>query len=114
MRRTARLSTWPPTVKPIWASSPVAFTAVVTSSAPRGGDGGRGGGSRRASVVRFKDGEPDRTARGPGAGLGFAAAFLGAAFLGFAAAFTAGSFVAVPAALSRRRPSRAGRVLGRL
>ncbi len=36
-RLTARLRIWPPMLSPIWASSPAAWTAVVTSSTPLGG-----------------------------------------------------------------------------
>ena len=50
--RNARLSGWPPSVKPICASSPAARIAVVTSSVPRGAPIGLGGGSRRARVER--------------------------------------------------------------
>ena len=35
-RSTARLMIWPPIVRPIWVSSPAAWTAVVTSSTPLG------------------------------------------------------------------------------
>src|SRR6188472_3406520 len=71
-REAARLSACPPSVRPIFASSPVAWTAVVTSSVP---DGGLGAGSRRGEEGFFlaSDGEPQRTARGLGAAFGSAA-----------------------------------------
>ena len=51
MRSAARLRIWPPTVMPIWASSPAACTAVVTISVPLGRPslrrGGGGGGAGR-------------------------------------------------------------------
>ena len=48
----ARLRTCPPTVRPIWASSPAAWMAVVTSSVPLGGLApGSGGSCVRARAV---------------------------------------------------------------
>src|SRR6188472_4107753 len=87
-RDAARLSACPPSVRPIFASSPVAWTAVVTSSVP---DGGLGAGSRRGEEGFFlaaSDGEPERTARGLGAAFG-AAASAGFGF-GFGLAGVAG------------------------
>ena len=80
---TARLRTWPPTARPICASSPAAWMAVVTSSVPLGGelvDSGAGSAVRARSVDSASEGAPARTGRGPcagrgaGAGFGFAAA----------------------------------------
>ena len=134
------LAAWPPSVRPIWASSPAAWTAVVTSSAPFGGEAGCGlrGGAEAAflSLAAVSAGEPERTARGfegfAVAALGFgvapvvaglAAADFAAPAFGFAAAdfaalafgFAGAAFAAAsPLARSRRPPMRAGRVLGRL
>jgi len=128
---------------PIWASSPAAWTAVVTSSVPFGGPDRRSRRDGLEGAGRFSEGEPERTARGPSAAAGFAAAGRGLAVAatGFAAAGRGGarSFAAAGALLavvvvvfgfaavaagfalplaagvpSRRRPMRAGRVLGRL
>ena len=51
IRSIVRLSTWPPTVKPICASSPVARIAVVTSSVPFGAPSGLGGGASARGAV---------------------------------------------------------------
>src|ERR687895_2403141 len=58
MRLAARRRICPPTVRPIWASSPAAWTAVVTISVPlgrpsvrRGGGGGGGAAGRWAAVA---------------------------------------------------------------
>src|SRR4051794_12396575 len=125
---------WPPTERPIWASSPAAWTTVVASCVPdwplasaRSSAGSRfslavAAGSRRFAVAA-------RTARGFG---GFASAGVGTAFssglfgfgFGFAfaaalvvaAAFGFGFAVATGASASARprRLSRFGRVAGRL
>jgi hypothetical protein len=50
-RRAARFSAWAPTVNPICASSPAAFTAVVASSAPVGGPFLRPSGSGAGAAV---------------------------------------------------------------
>src|ERR687894_514008 len=63
----ARLRIWPPTVRPIDASSPAACTTVVTSSVPVCTGRARGTSSRRDSafsVGSLSAGEPTRTARG--------------------------------------------------
>src|SRR5918995_3312146 len=132
-RRAARLSAWEPSVIPIFASSPVAWTAVVTSSAPFGGCGAGGRRRGRGFLAASSDGEPERTARGlvPEAAFGFAVfgvafatglpAAFGVARVGFAVFFgaafgRAGAFVSpLPdtGAPSRRRAIRVGRVLGR-
>src|SRR5687767_10687092 len=57
MRLAARRRICPPTVRPIWASSPAAWTAVVTISVPLGrpsvrrGGGGGGVAGRWAAVA---------------------------------------------------------------
>jgi hypothetical protein len=51
MRLAARLRIWPPTVMPIWASSPAAWTAVVTISVPLGRPSVRRGGGGGGGVV---------------------------------------------------------------
>src|SRR4051812_34377067 len=63
-RSSVRLSSWLPTVMPIWASSPAAWMAVVTSSVPRGGPPLERGRvlSRRSGCSRL--GEPARIGRG--------------------------------------------------
>jgi hypothetical protein len=112
------LSTWPETVIPMCAISPAAWIAVVTNSGPlggpaglRGGSGGGAGVAGRAarrwafsafSAVAARDAAVERVAFG----LGFAVV------VGFAgAAFADG----VPDVLALpRRPSRSGRVEGRL
>src|SRR5687768_12856248 len=89
----------PPSVSPILASSPVAWTAVVTSSVPLGGATvGSGRLLGEAFLAASSEGEPDRTARGFGdAERAFAAAVprlaagrpvaLGVARVGLAAGF---------------------------
>jgi hypothetical protein len=112
-RCAARLRSWVPTVAPIWASSPTAWTAVVTISVPLGrplaGRGGGGGGVGRWAAVAF----------GCVAAAGdFVAAFV-FAFLGFAAGdrvvfgFAAVARDAVAPA-RRSPPMRVGRVDRRL
>ena len=111
---TARLSTWPPTARPIWASSPAAWMAVVTSSVPLGGevvDSGGGSAVRARSVDSRSAGAPARTGRGLRAGAGLGAAAFGAAFFGRGFATV---FVAVPPLSRRSRPNLVGRVAGRL
>jgi hypothetical protein len=116
IRRAARLSSCAPTVAPIWASSPAAWTAVVTISVPRGGPLGRPSGAGGGSRV----------------GAGFAGLALAFAAFGFAffdaVAFVAFAFVAAgfeatgfedvavaPRAAARRSPPiRVGRVDRRL
>ena len=137
---TARRRTCPPTARPIWASSPAAWMAVVTSSVPLGGEvvDSRGGSAVRARTVdSASEGEPARTGRGrcgsraargfdvaglavpeaPGAGLALAAFGRAAAF-GFVAALDRVEvFAAVavpPPRFGRSRPKRVGRVAGRL
>ena len=108
MRRAARLSSWEPTVTPIWASSPAAWTAVVTISVPLGrplaGRGGGGGGAAgRWAAVAF------RWLAVAGARL---AAFGGA----FDLVAPADGFAAARDRVAARRspPSRVGRVARRL
>ena len=120
----ARLSTWRPTVRPIWASSPAACTAVVTTSVVLGRPPSRGvsGGGGGAAAAGFA---------GVACFLGFAAvgffvaAALGfavvalfvAAALGFAAVgfFVALGFAAVAVVAVRRSlPIRDARVARRL
>lgn len=100
---------WLPTVNPIWASSPAAWIAVLTSSPPLGGPLDVGCGAVGRSLPVSSRGEPARTARGP-AGLGrvggagrllLAVAGLG---LGFGFGFAA----------PRSTPIRDGRVAGKL
>jgi hypothetical protein len=125
MRRAARRSSCPPTVTPIWASSPAAWTAVVTISVPLGrpsgcragcGFGGAfGPGTTRWTGLTFAA----FTARFEGGA--FAARFAGVAFaagfdrlaLAFAFAFVGGSLVA-RADARRDPPIGFGRVLRRL
>jgi hypothetical protein len=115
MRRAARLRSLPPTVTPICASSPAAWTAVVTISVPRGGPPGR-----PSAGAGFGSGPGTTRLTGltlagfafAAAGLSFAVAAsgfagftgfaLGAfAFAGFAAArFAAGFAGFVPAGLT--------------
>ncbi len=135
---------WPPSVRPIFASSPVAWTAVVTSSAPFGGSGA---GLRRGApafsdffLAAASDGDPERTARGfCAAPVDFAVAALdvagvaglpvafGVARVGLDADFGAAlgralalvragasSAFAETGSPSRRRAIRVGRVAGRL
>lgn len=130
----ARLSTCRPTVRPICASSPAAWTAVVTTSVvlgrlSRGGSGrGGGGGVGRAAAAGFA------AARGFGVAAVFAAAafFVAVAFVplvfvaavGFAFVVAVGSvfvialgFVATAGdvvAPRRSPPMRAGRLERRL
>jgi hypothetical protein len=88
------LSSWAPTVAPICASSPAAWTAVVTISVPRGGPLGRPSGSGGGTRV--------------GARFGAAATgFVGLGFVAFAflaAGFAAVVFEAVCRAEARRSP----------
>src|SRR4051794_25277562 len=67
-RSTARLSARPLSLIPIWASSPAACTAVVTSSVPLGGaapgSSGSGESERARSVDSARAGAPARTGRG--------------------------------------------------
>ena len=56
IRSIVRLSTWPPTVKPICASSPAARIVVVTSSVPVGAPIGFGGGSQRMRGAQRRGG----------------------------------------------------------
>jgi hypothetical protein len=109
MRRAARLRSWEPTVTPIWASSPAAWTAVVTISVPLGRPlaargGGGGGAAGRWAAVAFR--------------CVAAAADLAAAFAFFGLAFAARGFAAAvrdAVALARRSPPRrVGRVERRL
>jgi hypothetical protein len=111
IRRAARLSSCAPTVAPIWASSPAAWTAVVTISVPRGGPLGRpsgsGGGTRLGAGF------------GPGA-MRFVGLTLACAAFGFAAFFAgfaglAAVVVDVRRVVARRSPPmRLGRVERRL
>jgi hypothetical protein len=87
MRWAARLRSWEPTVTPIWASSPAAWTAVVTISTPLGRPslrGGGGGGDGRWAAVAF----------GCVAAAGERVAFGFAARLAFGFDLAAGRFVA--------------------
>jgi hypothetical protein len=107
MRLAARLTIWRPTVKPICATSPTACTAVVTTPGEfAGGVVARGGSGRGAELAAALGGAAVVVAAFGlrAAPLGLAAAAFG--FAPFAAAF-------VPAA-ARVRPSRFGRVAGRL
>src|SRR3954451_9287061 len=67
-RSTARLSARPLSLSPICASSPAAWTAVVTSSVPLGGvapaSSGSGASERARSVDLARAGAPARTGRG--------------------------------------------------
>jgi hypothetical protein len=85
--------TFPLSMKPIWASSPLARMAVVTSSVPFGAPIGFGGG---APCLRVSGGEAGVTARG----LSFGGAGL---------RLTARAFGAVPL---RGAPRRSGRFAG--
>ena len=94
----ARLRTWRPTVKPIWASSPAACTAVVTTSvvlgrppSSGGSDRGGGGGAGRAAAAGFA------AARGFGFVTVFAAPafFVAVAFVPLVFAAAGFAFVAV-------------------
>src|SRR3954468_23514885 len=77
--------------------------AVVTSSVPRGGSSGRGGGTSSARWWVWSGGEPGRTAVGPCRGAGFAP------FTRVVAArFGAARFLAA----ARGAPMRSGRVAG--
>ena len=135
---------WPPSVRPIFASSPVAWTAVVTSSVPLGGSGaGLRRGGRAFSdffLAAASEGDPERTARGfCAAPVDFAVAGLalagvaglpvafGVARVGLDAVFAAAlgrafalARAGAPSVLedtgspSRRRAIRVGRVAGRL
>src|SRR6187399_762188 len=89
-RRAARLSACEPSVSPIFASSPVAWTAVVTSSVPFGGSGAGGLRFARGFLAASSDGEPERTAFGfeDGFAAGLPTA-LGVARAGFAVVFGA-------------------------
>jgi hypothetical protein len=102
----------PPTVSPIRANSPVAWTAVVTSSPPVGCPIGRGGGG--ADFGRLSSGHPALTAAGLLAGAGVVRAAF--ARRGAAALARAGfGFVTVATGTSRRAlPKRWGRVAERL
>ena len=115
----ARFRSWEPTVAPIWASSPAAWTAVVTISVPFGrpltAGGGGGGAAGRWAAVAFDCAAAvgDRLAA-------FFVPVLGTA--GFVAAtddLRFGAFVAVAArdlvgAVPRSPPRRVGRVVRRL
>ena len=129
----ARLSTWRPTVRPIWASSPAACTAVVTTSVvlgrpPSRGGSGRGGGGvdGRAAAAGFPVVACAVTERGfllAGAFVVVALAFVPLAFLaalGFAAvvfvplALVAARGVGAAAPARRSPPIRDARVARRL
>jgi hypothetical protein len=84
------LRNWEPTVAPIWASSPAAWTAVVTISVPRGrpfaergGEGGGGAGRWAAAAFGWVAATGDRLA------FAFLAAFVACAPEDFVAAFVA-------------------------
>ena len=124
-RLTARLRTWPPTVRPIWASSPAAWMAVVTSSVPVGGAEARARAARRPRSARAPS-TPRAPARprAPGAagaagrgaaaqarraGLGLAAVRGFAAAFGFGFAAAGGLRLRGGASASRARRRRASR-----
>src|SRR3954447_24252220 len=90
MRETAPRSAFVPSVRPSWASSPAACTAVPTSSRPSGGCAGRLPGVEEARDVAA-EGRPPAGLRAAGlrrlaAGLGLAAAGLALAAAGLRAA----------------------------
>ena len=106
----ARLRSWEPTVAPIWASSPTAWTAVVTAPGrPLSWRGGGGGAAGRWAAVALRC----------VAAVGDLGAFLDFAFVARAdddvVAAAVDDLVARAGFAARRSPPmRVGRVLGRV
>ena len=105
--RRVRLSTCPPTAKPICASSPAARIVVVTSSVPVGAPSGLGGG---ASGRGARGGAAAGDAAGCDAPRGLAARRFGAGGFGLRACRLRGALA--PRGSSRGRPMRSGRLAG--